>query len=128
VIAITVPDAMLMDARYALVSAGSSFTPVPSAASQIPRYVIGRAGDAARNAPKRPDGKKTGDGLTHREIQVIAGFAAGSTNAEIGRALHLSEDTVKTHARRLFRKIGARDRAHAVAIGFQRGLLGGGRS
>ena len=35
----------------------------------------------------------------------------------------LSEDTVKTHARRLFRKLGARDRAQAVAVGFRRGLV-----
>ena len=43
--------------------------------------------------------------------------------AEIGRELFVSEDTVKTHARRLFRKLGARDRAHAVAAGFRAGLV-----
>ncbi len=37
--------------------------------------------------------------------------------------LYLSEDTVKTHARRLFRKLGVRDRAQAVAHGFRRGLV-----
>ncbi len=42
-------------------------------------------------------------------------MADGKSNAEIGRELFVSEDTVKTHARRLFRKLGARDRAHAVA-------------
>ena len=43
--------------------------------------------------------------------------------AEIGRDLFVSEDTVKTHARRLFRKLGARDRAHAVASAFRAGLV-----
>ena len=61
--------------------------------------------------------------LTERELQVLRGMADGHSNAEIGRALFVSEDTVKTHARRLFRKLGARDRAHAVAAGFRAGLV-----
>lgn len=61
--------------------------------------------------------------LTEREQQVLEGMSRGLSNAEIGRELYLSEDTVKTHARRLFRKIGAADRAQAVALGFRWGLL-----
>jgi DNA-binding NarL/FixJ family response regulator len=61
--------------------------------------------------------------LTEREMQVLLGMADGKSNAEIGRELFVSEDTVKTHARRLFRKLGARDRAHAVAAGFRAGLV-----
>lgn len=61
--------------------------------------------------------------LTERELQVLRGMSQGQSNAEIGKELFLSEDTVKTHARRLFRKLGARDRAQAVAIGFRRGLV-----
>jgi DNA-binding NarL/FixJ family response regulator len=62
--------------------------------------------------------------LTERELQVLRGMSDGKSNAEIGRELFVSEDTVKTHARRLFRKLGARDRAHAVATGFRLGLVG----
>lgn len=58
-----------------------------------------------------------------REMQCLQAIARGLTNARIGGELFLSEDTVKTHNRRLFRKLGARDRAHAVALGYQRGLL-----
>jgi DNA-binding NarL/FixJ family response regulator len=47
----------------------------------------------------------------------------GKSNAQIGRELFLSEDTVKTHARRLFRKLGAKDRAEAVAQGFRQGII-----
>jgi DNA-binding NarL/FixJ family response regulator len=61
--------------------------------------------------------------LTERELQVLRGMAEGKSNAEIGRDLYVSEDTVKTHARRLFRKLGARDRAHAVASAFRAGLV-----
>ncbi|WP_326551399.1 response regulator transcription factor [Micromonospora sp. NBC_01813] len=62
-------------------------------------------------------------GLTERELQVLRGMSEGKSNGEIGRELFVSEDTVKTHARRLFRKLGARDRAHAVATGFRSGLV-----
>jgi DNA-binding NarL/FixJ family response regulator len=61
--------------------------------------------------------------LTERERQVLDGMAAGKSNGEIGRQLYLSEDTVKTHARRLFRKLGAADRAQAVALGFRWGFV-----
>jgi DNA-binding NarL/FixJ family response regulator len=61
--------------------------------------------------------------LTEREMQVLRGMCEGKSNGEIGRELYLSEDTVKTHARRLFRKLGVNDRAHAVASGFRLGLV-----
>jgi DNA-binding NarL/FixJ family response regulator len=61
--------------------------------------------------------------LTERELQVLRGMSQGKSNAEIGRSLFLSEDTVKTHARRLFRKLGVNDRAQAVALGFRRGFI-----
>jgi DNA-binding NarL/FixJ family response regulator len=61
--------------------------------------------------------------LTEREVQVLRAMSEGKTNNEIGRELYLSEDTVKTHARRLFRKLGAADRAQAVAVGFRRGFV-----
>jgi DNA-binding NarL/FixJ family response regulator len=61
--------------------------------------------------------------LSAREQQVLEGITRGMSNAEIGRELFLAEDTVKTHARRLYRKMGATDRAGAVANGFRWGLL-----
>ena len=61
--------------------------------------------------------------LTERELQVLRGMSQGKSNAGIGRELYLSEDTIKTHARRLFRKLGVHDRAQAVALGFRRGLV-----
>lgn len=61
--------------------------------------------------------------LTKREMEVLIGMSHGRSNAQIGADLFLSEDTVKTHARRLFRKLDAADRAQAVAIGLRRGLI-----
>ena len=73
--------------------------------------------------PRAVDAGEGGPALTERELQVLGGMSRGRSNAEIGRELFLSEDTVKTHARRLFRKLDAADRAQAVAIGFRRGLV-----
>ena len=72
-------------------------------------------------APRQPS--DPGVQLTERKLQVLRGMSQGKSNGQIGRELYLSEDTVKTHARRLFRKLGVRDRAQAVAHGFRRGLV-----
>ena len=61
--------------------------------------------------------------LSERETQVLAGMSRGMSNGEIGRELYLSEDTIKTHARRLFRKLRASDQAQAVAVGLRAGLI-----
>ena len=57
--------------------------------------------------------------MTDRELQILRGMTDGFSNLEIAKQLFVSEDTVKTHARRLFRKLGANDRAHAVALGMR---------
>ncbi|HVK23395.1 MAG TPA: LuxR C-terminal-related transcriptional regulator [Actinokineospora sp.] len=61
--------------------------------------------------------------LPERELQVLRGISFGMPNAEIARSLHLAENTIKTYTQRLFRGLNARDRAHAVRIGFELGLL-----
>lgn len=61
--------------------------------------------------------------LSEREVQILWGMAQGKTNLLIGADLALSEDSVKTHCKRIFRKMGVHDRAEAVAVGFRAGLL-----
>jgi DNA-binding CsgD family transcriptional regulator len=61
--------------------------------------------------------------LSTRERDVLLGMSFGMVNSDIGKKLIVGEDTVKTHNRRLFQKIGARDRAHATRLGFELGLL-----
>jgi DNA-binding NarL/FixJ family response regulator len=79
---------------------------------------------AARQVPRTRQDPDSGlPPLTEREVQVLRGMGRGRSNSEIGKELYLSEDTVKTHARRLFRKLGAADRAQAVAMGFRWGLV-----
>ena len=60
---------------------------------------------------------------TMREIEVLQLVSDGLVNREIGERLFLSEETVKSHVRHLLAKLQARSRAHAVAVGFRRGLI-----
>ena len=60
---------------------------------------------------------------TARELEVLQLVADGLVNREIGQQLFLSEETVKSHVRHLLAKLQARSRAHAVAVGFRRGLI-----
>ena len=61
--------------------------------------------------------------LSRRELQVLQLVAAGQTNKEIGGSLYLSPGTVKAHLDSIYRKLGASDRAQAVATALRRGLL-----
>lgn len=54
--------------------------------------------------------------LTMREREVLALLALGLSNAEIASELYLSADTVKTHIRRLFKKLGVRNRTQAAML------------
>lgn len=74
------------------------------------------------NAP--PALRELGQEPTAREIEVLQLISDGLVNREIGTRLFLSEETVKSHVRHLLAKLQARSRAHAVAVGFRRGLIG----
>jgi DNA-binding NarL/FixJ family response regulator len=54
--------------------------------------------------------------LTRRESDVLDELIQGQSNRQIGRNLFISEDTVKSHVKAILRKLGARDRAHAVSL------------
>ncbi|NKY98410.1 response regulator [Nocardiopsis alborubida] len=61
--------------------------------------------------------------LSPREVEVLRLAAEGRTNAAIGRALHISATTVKTHLMRVYDKLGVSDRTAAVSQAIRRGLL-----
>jgi DNA-binding NarL/FixJ family response regulator len=66
---------------------------------------------------------KNKDELSPRELEVVQTVAHGKSNKEIGQKLGISEETVKGYLRSILPKLGAHDRAHAVALSLQRGLL-----
>jgi DNA-binding NarL/FixJ family response regulator len=63
------------------------------------------------------------DELTPRETEVLSLIAHGLSNAEISGTLVISEDTTKTHIRHILAKLNLRDRAQAVVIAYETGLV-----
>ena len=61
--------------------------------------------------------------LTLREMQILECLAEGESNKSIGRRFSVGEETIKTHLRNLYEKLGASDRAHAVAIALRQRLI-----
>ncbi len=61
--------------------------------------------------------------LTAREADVVRELAAGGTNREAAARLHVSETTFKTHLSRVYEKLGVSDRAAAVRVAYERGLI-----
>lgn len=112
------PDA-LDSVRALLQASGMRITKGAEGSGQVPRFLI----SSDRYIPARD--ASLANLLNERELQVLEGMAQGLTNIKIGEGLYLSEETIKSHARTMFRKLGANDRAHAVAIGFRSGILGG---
>jgi DNA-binding NarL/FixJ family response regulator len=62
-------------------------------------------------------------GLTQRESEVLALLASGRSNKAVAGELVVSEDTVKTHIRGVYRKLGVSDRSGAVAVALREGLF-----
>ncbi|NUP65940.1 MAG: response regulator transcription factor [Nonomuraea sp.] len=93
-------------------------------APSITRRLVERFATADRAAgavPPAADGLLAG--LTPREVEVLTLLGRGLSNAELADALTLSETTVKTHVARIFAKLGLRDRAQAVVIAYETGLV-----
>lgn len=62
-------------------------------------------------------------GITPRELEILEALAAGFSNREIAARLYVSENTVKTHAARLFDKLSAKRRTQAVQRAKEAGLI-----
>jgi DNA-binding NarL/FixJ family response regulator len=61
--------------------------------------------------------------LSPREVEILQQVAYGATTKEVADTLGISFHTVKTHLERIFEKLGANDRAQAVAIAIRQGLV-----
>jgi DNA-binding NarL/FixJ family response regulator len=80
--------------------------------AQVHAMLLAAATASSPSAPTVP--APPPDGLTQREVEILALIARGLTNPEIAAQLFLSNHTVKTHISRIFAKTGSRDRAAAI--------------
>ena len=78
---------------------------------------------AFASAQSEPRQRQFAETLTGRESEVLALIARGLSNAEIADTLGLSIETIRTHVKHVYMKTGARDRAHAVILAYETGLV-----
>jgi DNA-binding NarL/FixJ family response regulator len=93
-------------------------------APTVTRRLIALFAAGAHTRVRRSDARINArlDVLTEREREVFGLVAQGMSNAEIGAALHVSGNTVKTHVARVLAKLELRDRVHAVIFAYESGL------
>lgn len=94
-----------------------------SPASDLERAVDAAAGAEAFVDPAARRGRNGGHGLTRRQRQILQLYANGLSTQSAARRLGLSIETVRTHTKAVLARLDARDRAHAVAIGFRSSLI-----
>ncbi|MCX4472752.1 response regulator transcription factor [Micromonospora sp. NBC_01655] len=90
-------------------------------APRILKRLLDRFADALPDPAATPP--KALNTLTDREREVLVQVARGLSNAEIARALSVSETTIKTHVGHVLTKLGLRDRVQAVVLAYESGLV-----
>ena len=113
-------DATREDIRRALEAAAAGQS-VLDPAAQAALLGAARAGAPAGPAAT-PAPRELPDGLTEREVEVLALLARGLSNPEIAQHLYVAEATVKTHINRIFAKTHSRDRVQAAVYAREHGL------
>lgn len=92
----------VLRALHAVGEGGSVVSP------QVAKRVFSRLGGGSGDRPRAPV-------LTERERELLRRLCRGESNREMARKMHMSESAVKAQLRELYRKLGARNRAHAVS-------------
>jgi DNA-binding NarL/FixJ family response regulator len=90
--------------------------PLSSDCAELKRGIRRALGRESRAAAAGPAGDDIGGMLSTREQDVLHELAQGKGNRAIAEALWVSEDTVKSHLQRIYRKLGVKSRAAAVAL------------
>jgi DNA-binding NarL/FixJ family response regulator len=110
------PEDQLIGAIRAIAAGNGLFAP------SVTRRLIQHF--AAENSTPAPS--RALDSLTDREREILKLLAAALTNAEIASMLYISEHTVRTHVARILAKLHLHDRAQAIVIAYETGLIHAG--
>jgi DNA-binding NarL/FixJ family response regulator len=108
------PRRQLLDAIEVVASGDALIAP------SITRRLIEEFARQPETARARPAAL---DSLTERELDVLRLVARGMSNAEIATELVIGDATVKTHVAHLLTKLGLRDRAQAVVLAYEQGIV-----
>ena len=108
-------------ARTAMLAGASAFVVKRAPAEELVATV--RAVAANSFVAPQLDTSGSAPALTGRETDVLALMARGRSNEEIAEALFISLETVRSYVKNLYAKIGARNRADAVALAYESGLV-----
>jgi DNA-binding NarL/FixJ family response regulator len=107
-------------AAVRLVNTGDALLAPSITRRLVERFAVGDQG------PAQPAVHRDLAVLTPRELEVLTLMGHGLSNAELATELTLSEATVKTHVARIFAKLSLRDRAQAVVLAYETGLVAPG--
>jgi DNA-binding NarL/FixJ family response regulator len=113
-------------AAVRLVSTGDALLAPSITRRLVERFATGGSTAGPAPATAAPAVHRDLTPLTPRELEVLTLLGRGRSNAELARELTLSEATVKTHVARIFAKLALRDRAQAVVLAYETGLVAPG--
>jgi DNA-binding CsgD family transcriptional regulator len=108
------PTAVLIHAETILSSGNTTLLPLTAEPQEIAAALRNPASRSGAMVVTRPLAVGLGGTLSPREQEVLDLLASGSTNHEIGERLSVTENTVKSHLTRVYRKLGVRSRAEAI--------------
>ena|SRR5436190_17118453 len=110
-------------ATEALDAGATAFVAKLSPATQLALAVDAAAEAETFVDPAAKRGHRSALALTRRQRQILQLYADGQATGAVANHLGLSAETVRTHTKALLARLGARDRAHAVAIGLRNSLI-----
>ena len=126
----TLAEASGGEAKTVLVgegAAGAAAGATAYVAKSSPTEALSEAVDAAADAEKfvvPAARKRTGAGaITRRQREILQHYADGLSTTTVAKRLGLGTETIRTHTKAALSRLGARDRAHAVAIGLRNSLI-----
>ncbi len=118
----------MLEGTYELVRPGDgrrlrlNFSATANLETGMHLWLLASAGTPERKQPPSA-ADDPGAPISPRELEVLRLVALGLANVEIGNQLDISSETVRNHVRNAREKLGARTKAHAVALAFQRSLF-----
>jgi DNA-binding NarL/FixJ family response regulator len=116
------PHAQRHFAQAAMQAGANAYVSAESAVSSLAEAIRhAQEGESFADPALPPKGRR--GPLTQRQRQILEILADGQSAHFAAESLGLSEETVKTHTKNMLARLGARNRAHAVAIAIRRGLI-----